>query len=152
MKPNLMTAAIAIAVAAGVGGATAFVMTRTAGTQPVVSTQPARLPIDAGARYVPLERLIVMLRGSEGDMRPRYLVLDLVFSARGARHEKQVREHLPVLRATAYSALAGRTSAEVLRMGPIELAALLDNAYEHAYGGVDRRPFDKVMVTKVMMD
>ncbi|HGL4260758.1 hypothetical protein KDW07_25445 [Burkholderia dolosa] len=30
--------------------------------------------------------------------------------------------------------------------------ALSSDAYEHMYGGADRMPFDKVMVTKVMMD
>lgn len=151
MKPNLMVAAIAAAVALGVGGATAFVMTRTGGEKNVVS-KPGRLPIDANARYVSLDKLIVMLRGNEGTARPRYLVLDLVFSASDAKSEKHVKEHLPVLRATAYSALAERTPAEVQRMGPTELAALLNKEYEHAYGGADRTPFDKVLVTKVMMD
>ncbi len=152
MKTNLMVIGVAAAVAVGVGGATAFVMTRSADTSVASTKKPGRLPIDAKARYVPLDKLIVMLRAAEGASRPRYVVLDLVFSASDAKSEKQVREHLPVLRATAYSVMAERTAADVQRMGPIELAAVLNKEYEHAYGGADRTPFDKVLVTKVMMD
>ncbi len=151
MKTNVMVIGVAAAVAVGVGGGTAFVMTRNADA-PAVTPKKGRLPIDAKARYVPLEKLIVMLRAAEGASRPRYVVLDLVFSASDAKSEKQVREHLPVLRATAYSVMAERTAADVQRLGPIELAAVLNKEYEHAYGGADRTPFDKVLVTKVMMD
>lgn len=151
MKGNLMVAAIAAAVAVGVAGATAFVMSRNHAPS-VISLKPGQLPIDAKARYVSLDKLIVMLRGSEGSARPRYLVMDLVFSAADAKHEKQVRDQLPVLRATAYRTLAAHTPADVQRMGPTEFAALLRAEYESAYGAVDRVPFDQVLVTKVMMD
>jgi len=152
MKKNLMVVGVAAAVAVGVGGATAFLMARTQSTNTVVLSKNGRLPIDAKARYVSLDKLIVMLRGTEGSPRPRYLVVDLVFSAADGKREKQVREQLPVLRAAAYRALAERTPADMQRMGPVELAVLLRTEYEGAYGGNASVPFDQVMVTKVMMD
>ena len=152
MKQNLMMIAIAAAIAVGAAGVTAFVVTRGGNPAGTVAAKPPRLPIDAQARYVSLDKLIVMLRSTEGSARPRYVVMDLVFSATDAKREKQVKEPLPVLRATAYSVLAERTAAEIQRMGPVDLAAMLNKEYEHGYGGADRTPFDKVLVTKVMMD
>ena len=151
MKGNLIVAAIAAAVAVSVAGATAFVMTRN-NAQNVASTKPGQLPIDAKARYVPLDKLIVMLRGTEGSARPRYLVMDLVFSAADAKLEKQVRDQLPVLRATAYRTLATQTPADVQRMGPVDFSNLLRAEFESAYGAGNRVPFEQVLVTKVMMD
>ncbi|CAJ0819431.1 MULTISPECIES: flagellar basal body-associated FliL family protein [Ralstonia] len=156
MKKNLMIAAIAVAVVLATAGATAFTMSRMNGASaasaaPVVPA-PARNAISDEARYVSLEKLVVMLRNDGPGARPRHLVMDLVFVAANAKQEKAVREQLPILRATAFRAFAEHTPDEVVRMHPDDFEAALDKEYAAAYGRTNRMPFEQVLVTKAMMD
>jgi len=151
MKRNLMIAAIVAVAALAAAGATAFAMKGTGKAAVDEDTRPARLEVSDTTRYVPLDKLVVMLR-NEGGSRPHYLMMDLAFATSDAKREKQVKEHLPMLRAAAYRTLAERTPADVVRMRPAELAQVLTGEYASVYGSARRMPFDQVLVTKVMMD
>ena len=152
MKKIGIIAAIIVVAALAAAGATAFAMKRMGGAVPEAAQPQARVAISDGARYVPLEKLVVMLRNDVAGARPRHLVMDLVFVAADAKREKLVREQLPILRATAFRAFAERTPDEVARMHPDDFESALDKEYTAAYGRGDRAPFEQVLVTKAMMD
>lgn len=152
MKKIGIVAGIIVVAALAAAGATAFAMKRMGGSAPEAAQPPARVSISDGARYVPLEKLVVMLRNDTAGARPRHLVMDLVFVAANAKREKAVREQLPILRATAFRAFAERTPDEVAQMHPDDFEAALDKEYALAYGRNERAPFDQVLVTKAMMD
>jgi len=103
------------------------------------------------ARYVSLDKLIVMLKG-DGTVRPRYMSVDLVFTASSESAEKRVRDRLPLLRALSYRALSQYTAAEIVQMRPDDMSARLKDAFSTAFGNEESRPFADVLVVKVMVD
>lgn len=103
------------------------------------------------ARYLPLEKLVVMLRADTAT-RPRYLLIDLVFKTEAGKNEKLAREQLPLLRAVSYQALSEYSAAEVMKMRPADYSKCLKSAYTKAYGAADEWPFSEVLVSKVMVD
>ncbi|KVO87706.1 hypothetical protein WL21_04820 [Burkholderia ubonensis] len=148
MKLNWKVAlAGVVVVAAGAAGAVMMV----AGN-PFAGTQPPKAAIAAEpARYVALDKLIVMLRAS-GGARARYMSVDLVFTAPDDKAERRVREQLPYLRALSYQALSEYGVADVMNMRPADYADILNKAYASAYGAGDTAPFTGVMVARVTVD
>ncbi|AKE05347.1 flagellar basal body protein [Burkholderia sp. AU29985] len=131
------------------GGAGAAVLL-TGGQFGGTAAPKAAADVDT-ARYVSLDKLVVMLK-ADGAARPRYMSIDLVFTAATEKSEKRVREQLPLLRALSYQALSEYSAADVLRMRPTDMSDRLNGAFAAAFGTEEARPFTDVLVAKVMVD
>ncbi|MFC4762316.1 flagellar basal body-associated FliL family protein [Dyella koreensis] len=102
------------------------------------------------SRFVTLDQLVVMLRVPE-TTRSRYLAMDLVFHT-DAKKEKQVKEHLPLLRSTAYRALADYSAEDIREMSVDELTDVLQTAFRGVYGTPSAVPFHDVQIGKQMLE
>jgi flagellar protein FliL len=105
---------------------------------------------NADARFVTLDKVIVMLNEPD-TFHSRYLSLDLVFQT-DAKHEKQVKEQLPLLRSTAYHVLAPYSTQAIRGMDVDQLTGVLQDAYAKAYGGTRELPFSHVQIAKQMIE
>ncbi|MFH5254422.1 flagellar basal body-associated FliL family protein [Burkholderia semiarida] len=142
-----IAAGVAVIALGGTGAAMLAMRTPFVG-----GGSPKAAPSTAdAARYVSLDKLVVMLRSAEA-ARPRYMSIDLVFTASDEKAEKRVREQLPLLRALSYQALSEKTVADVMRMKPADFSILLNKTYEPTFGSKDARPFADVLVAKVIVD
>lgn len=103
-------------------------------------------------KYVSLEKVIVMLRGVEGEPAPHYLALDLVFKTPEGE-EKIAREQLPLLRSVAVKELSTLTMDRAGKMTVEELTAQMTKAFADRYAK-DRaeRPFVDVMIGKLIVE
>lgn len=103
-------------------------------------------------KYVSLEKVIVMLRGQAGEPMAHYLAVDLVFKA-PAEKERIVKEHLPLLRSVAVSALSTYPLEKASKMTIAELATDINAAYEASYAR-DRKekPFVEALVGKLIIE
>ena len=154
---KMVAALLAVAVlAVGLGvGATWWFMK---GGSPLASAEAAPvaeevLEVDERIyKYVSLEKVIVMLRGVEGEPAPHYLALDLVFKT-PEEAEKITREHLPLLRSVAVKELSTLTMDHAGKMTVEELTAAMNKAFDARYTK-DRakRPFVDVMVGKLIVE
>ncbi|MBL8265476.1 flagellar basal body-associated FliL family protein [Steroidobacter sp.] len=150
---KMAAALVAVAVVAiGLGaGATWWFMH---GGSAVSSAEAAPVP-DPDPRsykYVSLEKVIVMLRGVEGEPAPHYLALDLVFKT-PLEEEKTAREHLPLLRSVAVKALSTLTMDEASKITVDELTATMNKAYTDSYAKDKAgRPFADVMIGKLIVE
>ncbi len=109
-------------------------------------------PDDRVYKYVSLEKVIVMLRGVEGEPAPHYLALDLVFKT-PEESERTTREQLPLLRSLAVKELSTLTMDRAGKMTVEELTATMDQAFATKYAK-DRaeRPFTDVMIGKLIVE
>ncbi|HEY0942966.1 MAG TPA: flagellar basal body-associated FliL family protein [Steroidobacter sp.] len=138
-------------VAVGVGvGATWWFMKE--GGIATAEAAPARERDNRVYKYVSLDKVIVMLRGEEGEPVPHYLAVDLVFKT-PERAERQTREHLPFLRSVAVKALSTLTMDKASRMTVDELTASINEAYAHQYtSDGQNQPFVDVMIGKLLVE
>lgn len=136
-------------VAVGLGaGATWWFM--KGGSLFTADAAPARDKRDY--KYVSLDKVIVMLRGEEGEPAPHYLAVDLVFKTL-ERHERRIREHLPFLRSVAVKALSTLTMDNASRMTVDELTEIVNEAYVQQYTtDGQERPFVDVMIGKLLVE
>ncbi|WJF90781.1 flagellar basal body-associated FliL family protein [Paraburkholderia bonniea] len=153
MKKIVLISAVALLVVVA-GGLTAA---KLASVWPFASSTPDSEPVevaiaDGDFRYVPLDKLIVMLRDSEHGTRSRYLAMDLVFKVATPKQEKQIRDKLPLLRATAHRVLSEYSVEQIRRMNVDEIVAVLKREYIHAYGSAQRLPFADLFIGKLMVD
>ncbi|MGX4641501.1 flagellar basal body-associated FliL family protein [Massilia sp. SYSU DXS3249] len=107
---------------------------------------------DKPAKYVTLDKVIVMLRRGPNEASAHYLSTDLVL-ATTADQEKQAKEHLPLLRAVAVRALSAHTLAEASAMTVEQFAAQLNKTFDASYASEERdKPFDEVMIGKLIIE
>jgi flagellar protein FliL len=107
---------------------------------------------DKPAKYVTLDKVIVMLRRGPNEASAHYLSTDLVL-ATTAEQEKQAKEHLPLLRAVAVRALSSHTLAEASAMTVEQFAAQLNKTFDASYASEERdKPFDEVMIGKLIIE
>ncbi len=91
---------------------------------------PEEEPVDDRVyKYVSLEKVIVMLRGVEGEPAPHYLALDLVFKT-PEEDERVAREQLPLLRSVAVKELSTLTMDRAGKMTVEELTATMSKAFK----------------------
>lgn len=103
-------------------------------------------------RYVSLEKILVMLRGSEGGAPDHYLLLDQVFKV-PVKDERMLRDHLPRLRSVAVRALSTYTMADAGRLGIDELNGVLGKAYRDDYAASNEAPpFTDTMIGKFVLE
>lgn len=104
------------------------------------------------AKYVSLEKVIVMLRHEVGDPTSHYMAVDLVFKT-AEKQEKLTRDHLPLLRSVAVRALSTLTPGKAGAMSVDELAAEVNRAYVESYAAENRdKPFSDVMIGKLIIE
>ncbi|HEY0685255.1 MAG TPA: flagellar basal body-associated FliL family protein [Steroidobacter sp.] len=143
-------------VAVGLGaGATWWFMrdssaTATAEAAPEAEPEPEADP--RKYKYLNLEKVIVMLRGVEGEPAPHYLAVDLVFKT-PEELEKDTREQLPLLKSIAVKALSTLTMDAASKITVEELTATIIKAYADTYTR-DRaeQPFVDVMIGKFIVE
>ena len=154
---KIVAALVGVAViAVGIGvGATWWLMK---GGSAIASAEAAPVPEeetpvdDRIYKYVSLEKVIVMLRGMEGEPAPHYLALDLVFKT-PEKQERIAREQMPLLRSVAVKELSTLTMDRAGKMTVEELTATMKKAFTDRYTK-DRqeRPFVDVMIGKLIVE
>lgn len=153
---KIVAALLGVAVlAVGVGAGTTWWLMK--GGSAIASAEAAPVPEESEPddrvyKYVSLEKVIVMLRGMEGEPAPHYLALDLVFKT-PEEEERNTREHLPLLRSVAVKELSTLTMDRAGKMTVEELTATMDKAFTEKYAK-DRaeRPFTDVMIGKLIVE
>jgi flagellar FliL protein len=153
---KIVTALLAVTVLAiGLGAGTTWWLMK--GGTAISSAEAAPVPEepepdDRVYKYLSLEKVIVMLRGVEGEPAPHYLALDLVFKT-PEEDERVAREQLPLLRSVAVKELSTLTMDRAGKMTVEELTATMTKAFEDKYAK-DRseRPFTEVMIGKLIVE
>ncbi|OQS41518.1 hypothetical protein [Chromobacterium haemolyticum] len=140
----ILIVAIVVALAAG-GGAWWWLSSH--------APQAAEAPKPAAAldaRFVSMDKVIVMLRG--GESATRFMAVDLVFRS-NEKQEAEVKAQLPFLKSIAVRALSELPADKALAMSIDDYQRLLAKAYA---GGFlrERRdaPFSEVMVSKLIIE
>jgi flagellar FliL protein len=149
MKAKLIIAigVIAVVAAAAAGGAMWYTSHDAAAG---VAAKPA--PETKLTKYVTLDKVIVMLRRAPAEQSTHYLSVDLVL-ATTAEDEKAAKEHLPLLRSIAVSALSARTMAEASAMTVDGYATELNKVFDANYAKQNHiKPFSEVMVGKLIIE
>lgn len=104
------------------------------------------------ARYIPLDKVIVMLKRNAGDTQAHYISTDLVLSTT-EENEKKTKEHLPMLRSVAVRALSSYAMHEASAMTVEQFAERLNTAFEATYAAEKTaKPFTEVMIGKLIIE
>jgi len=151
MKAKLIIAfaGVALAAAAAAGGAIWYMKPAPAAAGEVAA-KPA--PEKKLTKYVTLDKVIVMLRRSPSEQAAHYLSVDLVL-ATSPEDEKTAKEHLPLLRTIAVSALSSRTLAQASSMTVDQYAAELNKTFNASYEKDNNvKPFTEVMIGKLIIE
>jgi len=150
MKAKLIIAfaGVAVVAAAAAGGAMWYL-----NPAPVAGAVAARPPAEKKlTKYVTLDKVIVMLRRAPNEAAAHYLAVDLVL-ATTPEQEKETKEHLPLLRSIAVSALSARSMADASAMTVDAYAAELNKVFDASYARENHlKPFSEVMVGKLIIE
>jgi flagellar FliL protein len=150
-KTKLMIAfaGVALASAAAAGGAAWWYGSRPAAP----AGAPARVEVSKKpAKYVTLDKVIVMLRRGPNDAEAHYLSADLVL-ATSDDQERHTKEHLPLLRSIAVRALSGYTLAVASGLTVEQYAAQLNKTFDASYARQrTEKPFSEVMIGKLIIE
>ncbi|MDB5999628.1 MAG: fliL [Rhizobacter sp.] len=113
----------------------------------------ARPPADkTDYKYISLDKVIVMLRSSNGEPMAHYLAIDLVFKS-SAETERITKEQLPLLRSVAVRALSLHTLETAGRLSIDQLTAQINEAYNTSYETDQReKPFSEAMIGKLVIE
>jgi flagellar FliL protein len=142
-------AGVALASAAAAGGAAWWYGSRPAAP----AGAPARVEVSKKpAKYVTLDKVIVMLRRGPNDAEAHYLSADLVL-ATSDDQERHTKEHLPLLRSIAVRALSGYTLAVASGLTVEQYAAQLNKTFDASYARQrTEKPFSEVMIGKLIIE
>ena len=104
------------------------------------------------ARYITLDKVIVMLKRNAGDTQAHYISTDLVLSTT-EENEKKAKEHLPMLRTVAVRALSSYAMNEAAGMTVEQFAERLNSSFEATYAAErTEKPFTEVMIGKLIIE
>lgn len=110
-------------------------------------------PKPSTARYVTLDKVIVMLRGQAGDPLSHYMAVDVVFKAEDAAKEKAVKDQLPLLRSITVKALSEYTMEKAGALTIEQLATEVSAAYKARYAAdAIEQPFAEAMISKLIIE
>jgi flagellar FliL protein len=155
MKMILGAFAVVLVSAGAAGGAMWWMKSQEAapGAAKVAHAEPKKEKKSGKpARYVTLDKVIVMLKRGANETSTHYLSTDLVL-ATDEEGEKPTKEHLPLLRAVAVRALSSYTLAEASAMSVEQYAAQLNKTFDASYASDDReKPFGEVMIGKLIVE
>jgi flagellar FliL protein len=154
MNKKLVIAIVGVLLLGGgvAGGAVWYMGKQAAGAdgktvkheEPKVETEPPK--------YITVDKVIVMLKRSEGEAVTHYLSADLVV-ATTAKQEKECKEHLPLLRSVAVKALSSLPMSKAATMSIDQFADELNKAFDETYAKDKReRPFSEVMIGKLILE
>ncbi|WP_290359887.1 flagellar basal body-associated FliL family protein [Roseateles violae] len=103
-------------------------------------------------RYVSLDKVLVMLRGRQGESVTHYMAVDLVFKAL-PENERRTKDHLPLLRTVAVKAMSSYSVDAATAMTVDQLADELNRAYTDAYAAEHREaPFAEALIGKLIIE
>mgnify|MGYP000312410525 CR=1 FL=1 len=144
----LVSAAVAGAAMWWYGPVTGAAPGATAEAEQVVEEDEKKEP----ARYVTLDKVIVMLKRNTGDTQAHYISTDLVLSTT-EENEKKAKEHLPMLRTVAVRALSSYALNEASAMTVEQFAERLNSSFEATYAAEKtEKPFSEVMIGKLIIE
>lgn len=148
VKLIIAFAGVALAAAAAAGGAMWYMT-----PAPLAHAETVKPPAEKKlTKYVTLDKVIVMLRRGPNEPAAHYLAVDLVLATTPAE-EKETKEHLPLLRSIAVSALSARTMAEASAMTVDQVALELNKVFNASYDKENHlKPFSEVMVGKLIIE
>ncbi|NHZ40037.1 flagellar basal body-associated FliL family protein [Massilia aquatica] len=116
--------------------------------KPVAAEAPKKKP----AKYVSLDKVIVMLRKSPGENQAHYISTDLVLSTT-AEQEKKVKDDLPMLRSVAVRALSAHSMSEAQDLTVEKYAEQLNSTFAATYDKDKlEKPFSEVMIGKLIIE
>jgi len=145
-----LLAGLAIA-AAGAGGAWWVLRPGASPAQAEPEKKPEKTVV-RDAKYVSLDKVLIMLRNRDGEPVSRYMSIDLVFKTE-AKSEKPLREQLPLLRSIAVRFLSSYTVEKASLATVEELTADIGRAYADSYAEDDTpQPFINVMIGKLIIE
>lgn len=116
------------------------------------AAQQAEVEKKEPARYITLDKVIVMLKRNAGDTQAHYISTDLVLSTT-EENEKKAKEHLPMLRTVAVRALSSYAMNEASAMTVEQFAERLNSSFEATYAAErTEKPFTEVMIGKLIIE
>jgi flagellar FliL protein len=151
VKKILGFGAVAVLAAGSAGAAVWWYLPKPAVVAGQAAPEPAPGPRKP-ARYVTLEKVIVMLQRSPGDTQAHYISADLVL-ATTAEDEKTTREHLPMLRSVAVRTLSGFPMSTASGMTVEQYATQINTSFKAHYAKEKSdKPFTDVMIGKLIIE
>lgn len=154
LSSMLAFAGVALASAA-VAGAAMWWYGPVPGANPLAAAEAGQVEVDEKkepARYVTLDKVIVMLKRNTGDTQAHYISTDLVLSTT-EENEKKAKEHLPMLRTVAVRALSSYALNEASAMTVEQFAERLNSSFEATYAAEKtEKPFSEVMIGKLIIE
>jgi flagellar FliL protein len=142
---------VALLAAGAAGGAMWYLSPAQHGASAKAEPEK-KAPEKKPTKYVTLDKVIVMLRRAPNETAAHYISVDLVMATTAAQ-EKEAKEHLPLLRSIAVSALSSYTLAEANAMSPDQYAALLNKTFNANYEKENHeKPFSEVMIGKLIIE
>jgi flagellar FliL protein len=154
LKMILGVVAVVLVAAGAAGGAMWWMKSQEPahGAEAAAKAAPKKEKSDEPAKYVTLDKVIVMLRRAPNEASTHYLSADLVL-ATDAKGEKPTKEHLPLLRAIAVRSLSSFTLAQASSMTVEQVAAQLNKTFDANYASEERdKPFGEVMIGKLIVE
>lgn len=144
VKRIVVLTALGVAALAAGGGAVWWVMTPHAASTKSADTRDYK--------YLSLDKVIVMLRKSDGELASHYLAVDLVLKTPN-ESEKVTRDHLPLLRSVTVKALSSITLEDASRASVDELTKRINTAFTQTYArDSDGKPFTEAMIAKLIIE
>lgn len=103
-------------------------------------------------KYLSLEKVIVMLRKSDGEAASHYMAVDLVLKTPND-NERITRDHLPLLRSVTVKALSNITMEDASHATVDDLTKTINKAFAQTYAH-DRagKPFTEAMIAKLIIE
>ncbi|MCW7536527.1 flagellar basal body-associated FliL family protein [Aquabacterium sp. A7-Y] len=158
MKKSMLVLSLVLGgtlIAAAAGGAAWFLLPRQAAAGAPAAAAPPKPELEPDTqeyRYVTLDKVIVMLRGLDGEARARYIAVDLVFKT-PVKKEKATKAQLPLLRSVTVQALSNYTREQASQMNVEQFTAVLNRAFAKRYAS-DRQeaPFTQAMLGKLIIE
>jgi flagellar FliL protein len=152
LKTVLGVTAVALLSAALAGAA----VWRYGPSQAAAAGAPQKADVKAEkkkpAKYVTLDKVIVMLRRAPNEAETHYLSADLVL-ATTEEHEKKAKEHLPLLRSIAVRALSAHAMSTASAMTVQQYADELNRTFDASYAKEkSEKPFTEVMIGKLIIE
>lgn len=145
----LLIAGVASVLVLGGGGAAAWWYLKP---KPEQQVEEARKVDKTVYKYVSLDKVLVMLRGREGEPLSHYLAVDLVFKT-PAEQEKVMKDHLPLLRSVAVKALSAHTLETAGKMTIDQYTEEVNAAFAKSYEAEQREmPFKTAMIGKLIIE
>jgi len=156
MNKKIVIALVAVAVigAAVAGGAVWYLSKGAAApAAEAAETKKKEEKKDAKpAKYLTVDKVIIMLKHQPGDTASHYMSADLVVTT-DEKHEKEAKEHLPLLRSIAVKTLSNLSVATANSMTIDQYAAELNKAFDAEYEHDGReKPFTEVLIGKLIVE